>query len=259
MRWSTKIAVVAVLGLLSLPTAYTFQQSPVVSGHSTYTNMDGMDPCLAGIVGVVRLRVMWFNDQVLFERAASDGASYVYAIQSGSPDPREQTLVPTGQEYPFTDPNGQDWDVKEYTFELGPSASAGGGGTGGVSTGPNGTTVTPPTAPSETTNTTTGQFYAWVVQTGPTLQDNAATGKPYNFVDLVDTCKFTGQGMDVYHNTTGNGNWTSSWSNDTTQNQHLPSDGNMTATAWSVDLYVGKEPKVAAIQQGNPDFLGVPQ
>lgn len=226
MRWTGPAAILAVVGLMLVPTAYTFSQQPVLAGHTTYTSMDGLDPCIAGVVGVVRLRVMWFNDQVLFERAAGDGAAFIYALQSGAPDPRDKVLVPTGDSFEFDDPNGVAWKVTEYNF------------TGVTATWFPGTSV-PPDPDARAVS-----YYAWVVQTGPTVNDDAATGRPYNFVDLVDTCKFTSPGADVHHARSG-GNWTSDWGNDTTEDHHLASDPDHRHERFSVDLYVGEKPRTA--------------
>lgn len=244
MRWTGKLAAVCTLALLALPTAYTFQQQEVVTGHTTYASMDGLDPCVAGIAGIVRLRVMWFNDQVLFERAPTDGGAWVYAVEGGAPDPREALLRPTGEAFEFTDPNGMTWVVREYTYPGEPVEVSQGNVTVNRSPSASGTTVdggnytvTPPSASPGPG----GSWYAWVVQTGPVVEDFAATGRPYNFVDLVDTCKFTSPSSGVQHANSG-GNWSSSWPQDTTQGQHLADDPSHAHDRFSVDLYVGKAP-----------------
>jgi len=220
MRWTGKLAVVGLVALMTFPTAYTLQQDSVVTGHVTYAAMDGFDPCIAGIAGIVRLRVMWFNDQVLFERAADEG-SWVYATEAGAPDPRDQMLVPTGEKYEFVDPNNVDWAVTEYTF-TGVEAQ-----------------VYPPNEHHDIL-----QWGVWVVKTGPTVRDYAATGRSYNFVNLVDTCKFNAAGHALAHSHDGSGNWTSSEANDTTENQHLANDPDHAHESYQVNLYVGPEPQV---------------
>ncbi|MCA1814769.1 MAG: hypothetical protein LC624_12630, partial [Halobacteriales archaeon] len=81
-RW-WKVLVLALCAMLSLPAGASINQQPVVTGHTVYANMDGLDPCMAGVVGVVRMRVMWFNNQVLMERPADDGGNaYIYAIEA---------------------------------------------------------------------------------------------------------------------------------------------------------------------------------
>lgn len=262
MRWNGKLAVVALAALMALPTAWSVQQDPVVAGHTTYADMDGLDPCIAGIVGIVRLRVMWFNDQVLFERTAGDGSSHVFAVQGGAADPRDQLLRPTGQQFAFTDPNGMEWQVNEYTYNVAPASASTGNTTvtppsvqqngNGVSVDNGETHVEPPTVDSHET----GPWYTWVVQTGPTIEDFSATGRPYNFVNLVDTCKFSAPGQDVAHSNAGPGNWTSDWPEDTTEQQHFADEASHGHDRFSVDLYVGKAPKVEALANADPEYLG---
>lgn len=257
MRRRDVLAVIGTIALLLVPTAWTFSDEPVVAGHTTYADMDGLDPCIAGIVGIVRLRVMWFNDQVLFERSAQDGSSWVYAVQGGAPDPREAMLTPTGTEYPMTDPNGIEWVVKEYAYR---AATAAGVNAGEYEVEPTSSTpVVVEEEPSYHANTDGAEYHAWVVQTGPTIEDFSATGRPYNFVDLVDTCKFTedAAGTPVQHTSSG-GNWSSSWGNDTTEQAHFADDPTHGHDRFSVDLYVGKAPKVEFVYTQDPAYLGVP-
>lgn len=258
MRRRDVLAVIGIIALLMLPTAYTFSDRAVVTGHTTYANMDDLDPCIAGIVGIVRLRVMWFNDQVLFERSAQDGSSWVYAVQGDAPDPREAVLTPTGQEFPMTDPNGVEWVVREYAYRAAAIANVNAGEYEVEPTGSQPVEVEE--EPSYQTNTDTAQYHTWVVQTGPTVEDYAATGRPYNFVNLVDTCKFTtdAAGSPVQHTTSG-GNWSSTWGNDTTAQAHYPTDPTHGHDRFSVDLYVGQAPKVEFAYNQDPEYLGVPQ
>lgn len=254
MRWTGKLAVVGIAAILSVPAVLADHTAlPVVGSHTTYANMDGQDPCIAGIAGIVRMRVMWFNGQVLFERAAEEGSSWVYAIESGAPDPRDAPLQPTGQVFQFVDPNGVGWTVTEYNFTSGVNASVPSGG--GVSADP----LLPPdphVTPPDEGGAEVISHYVWVVQTGPTMSDLAATGRPYNFVNLVDTCKFTGSGSSISHDKDAGGNWTSSKPGDDTTDQHVATDGNHAHGAFNVDLYVGKAPKVLVPEGGD---LGVPQ
>lgn len=256
MSRTERIAVIGILALLAVPTAYSFQQQPVVAGHTTYADMDGLDPCIAGIVGIVRLRVMWFNDQVLFERAAGEG-NFVYALQSGAPDPRERPLAPTGNVYPMADPNGMDWEVHEYSFNLGPAGVVDGGN---YSVDPSsGQPVKVNETPSYNADGASRNWYVWVVETGPAVEDFAATGRPYNFVNLVDTCKFTTTGTGTQHSRDAGGNWTSDWSQDTTEAAHDAADGTHGHDRFDVDLYVGKAPRAHFANEQNPEYLGVPQ
>jgi len=257
-RW-WKVVVVGMCALLSLPAGASISQQPVVTGHTVYTNMDGLDPCFAGVVGVVRMRVMWFNNQVLMERAADDGGNaYIYAIEADAPDPRDQTLLPTGNVFKFTDPNGVDWVVNEYNFTLPPTAWADAGNYS-VDPGdghPLNVNETPGYALEQASSYTT-----WIVKLGPTNDDYAASGKPYNFVDLVNTCTFH-EGADhrVTH-TPDHGNWTSSDANDPSimdgtdpnLNGHEDADGTHEHNVYDISLYIGQAPKV---QQVHDDYLG---
>jgi hypothetical protein len=250
-RW-WKVLAVAMCALLSLPAGASISQQPVVTGHTVYTNMDGLDPCLAGVVGVVRMRVMWFNNQVLMERAADDGGNaYIYAIEADAPDPRDQTLLPTGNQFKFTDPNGVDWLVNEYNFTLPPTAWADAGnysldpGSGH----PLNVTDTPGYALEQARSFTT-----WIVKLGPTNDDYAATGKPYNFVDIVDTCKMQEQAdHQVTHTRGPDGNWTSSDPQDPTFDAHEDDDTTHTSNVYDISLYIGQAPQV---QQVHDDYLG---
>jgi hypothetical protein len=255
MRRSWKVGLLCALAVLSVPAGSAVQQQQAVAGHTVYGAMDGLDPCIAGIVGIVRTRVMWFNEQVLLETTPDDGSAYIYALQAGAPDPRDQLLTPTGRTYPFTDPNGLDWQVTEYNFTGGPDALAHGGAAGYH----NGSVVATPPTVDDAQNL--ASYYVWVVRIGPTQQDTAATGRPYNFVDLVDTCKFTDAHPErtVHHSRDGNGTWQSDWGNDTTQDGHLPTDGPHDHDVYDINLYVGEEPKLAPVAQAESQYLGVEQ
>jgi hypothetical protein len=217
--------------------------------------MGGLDPCLAGIVGIVRLRVVWFNGQTLFERSADDENNWIYAIEAGAPDPRDALLRPTGEVFGFTDPNGVDWNIVEYNFTAGPDAIV------HVEDGDvgyrNGSVVADPPEGSLNPEQEVYNFFTWVVRTGPVTEDYAATGKPYNFVDLVDTCKFalTPPARQVQHARDGSGNWTSDWSEDPTREDHDSGTADHGHEAYDIHLYIGTEPRLAPAG----DYLGVVQ
>lgn len=255
MRVRGKLAVLGLAALLSVPAVLTAQpfEMPVVTGHATYADMDGLDPCLAAVVGIVRARVLWFGGQVLFERTSPEGSGFVYAVQNRAPDPREQVLRPTGQVFTFTDPNGLSWQVSEYNFTNITQPEVDGGNYTVTPTQPPFVGVNDP--PGVAPGNASGPWYTWVVQVGPSIEDFAATGKPYNFVTLVDTCRFQEPALNVTHSEPSPGNWTSSWGNDTTQGQHSAGEGSHTHRSYDVDLYVGDAPRVVGSQ--DPEFLGV--
>jgi hypothetical protein len=249
-RW--KLVALGICALLSVPAGASVQQQPVVAGHSVYGDMDGLDPCIAGIVGVVRLRVMWFNNQVLFERTpdGSSSGSWIYGTQAGAPDPRVAALTPTGEVWSFTDPNGMDWSVAEYNFTAGPDALVHGGDVGYR----NGSVVATP--PQVEQNPEVRSYYVWVVRVGPTTY-GGYDGKDYNFVDLVDTCKFSIPEERAVQHANDTGTWTSDWTGDTTQGQHMAGDGTHAHDVYDINLWVGSEPVLAP--PADPDYLGVVQ
>lgn len=190
-RWSNsrKAAVAVALALfLWIPQGISQTQQPVVTGHSTFWNGEGYDPCLASIAGIVKTQVMWFNDMVLAERYGGAG-DYIYIAENGSDDPRpgrgHTFMWSDGTFYDFVDPNGAHWHVEESYYS-----------TVGVSDDL--TTVNLPSQNEEKT-------YVWSVQLSPTPIHDAFAGSPtsanyhdiYNFLSIVDTCKFRKTSSDL--------------------------------------------------------------
>ncbi|HEV8360306.1 MAG TPA: hypothetical protein VGR28_07630 [Candidatus Thermoplasmatota archaeon] len=252
MRWTGTLTAVAVVALLALPTALSVQEQSAVSGHVSYSDMGGMDPCLAGIAGIVRSQVLWFGGQVLFERTASGDNQFIYAVENGAPDPRELPLIRTGEVYEFPDLNDDThtWSVVEYEYHVPP-------GVDDAQYHPPPTEEQPIVGevPSGTPSATWTYdpdvaYYAWVVHLGPTLNDDIATGRPYNFVNVVDTCKMMNT-TDVDHNLTSEG-WSSSDPADDTYDAHPDGMGSHDHSGVLVDLYVGDTPWEAPSQQ-DPD------
>lgn len=186
-RWSArrKAALAAALALLlAAPMGVSEQTQPVVTGHSTFYDGAGFDPCLASIAGILRTQVMWFNDQVLAQRYGGKG-TYVYATENGSADPRVKTgvqganqfLFTDGVFYDFVDPNGVHWHVDEAYMA-------------GVHTGDLQTLDAPRVEQDRT--------YVWIVELSAFPVHDQFAGSPnspnyhdlYNFLVLVDTCKF---------------------------------------------------------------------
>ena len=235
--------------LLLIPSGISTTSAPLVTGHSTFYNGTGFDPCLASIVGVLRTDVRWFNDMVLVERYGGKG-TYVYIAENGSDDPREkQVLYSDGVSYDFTDPNGATWSVQELWY-------------------PKGTHVPGSEIPDTNDPNDFGsapvyhedqKYYVWVVELSaqpiydlyaPKDKNNPNYHTVYNFVALVDTCRFhrdsaannyngekyTGRNYD-YNVTHGNDTLTSEYG-------HKPTDGAHTHEAFLANVYVGKKPVV---------------
>src|SRR5438552_512595 len=187
-RWSNRrkaAAAVTLALLLWIPQGISQSTQPVVTGHSTFYNGQGYDPCLASIAGIVKTQVMWFNDMVLAERYGGAG-DYIYVAENGSRDPRPNLdgvtyLFSDGTFYDFVDPNGAHWHVDELYY-----AHVDGGAD--LNT-PKSSTV--PTIDEDKT-------YVWTVELSPTPIHDRFAGNPnganfhdiYNFLDMVDTCKF---------------------------------------------------------------------
>lgn len=237
------VAVAASL-LLAAPGVVSADSEWVVTGHTVFTNMSGFDPCLAAVAGVVRAQVLWFNDQVLLEHAvAGNNGRFIYAVQENAPDPRrpDVALIPSGTVYNFTDPNNERWTVNEYRYrvadpQLNPT-------TGNVK------------------HNATLDFHAWVVGIGNTTFD-MSLGTAYNFVDIVDICKFVEPGCNCAGPTTGNvtHNGTAEGPNDGNPQNGGVWDGNShnaskpgeqhtfphTHDTGKIDLYIGREPVVSS-------------
>ncbi|HWG90302.1 MAG TPA: hypothetical protein VNZ52_05565 [Candidatus Thermoplasmatota archaeon] len=220
----------------------------VVDGHVVFVNMAGYSECLTGIVGLARQKVMWFNDQVLLDSTSLTEGRYLYAVQHGAPDPVDEPLRRTGVYYNFVDPNGGLWNVTEYSYAVDVRQYEGQSGTFG-------------SGPAQLTLTTSGgasikNFHVWVVKIQAPMMDspennpwqNAGETNAhhwYNFVNIVDTCKFVSDGKnfgtktrDVTHtNQVANG-----FGHDLEEGLEA-SEGTHTHEAFKVDLYLGGVPQ----------------
>lgn len=192
--WSArrKAAAAALLALLlSVPMGISEQSQPVVTGHSTFYNGSGFDPCLASIAGILRTQVMWFNDQILAERYGGKG-TYIYVTENGSFDPRPSDrnwLYTEGVFYDFVDPNGVHWHVDEAFMIVSTD-------TGQIIKGD-------PAKPDDFgvgVKQAQDRQYVWVVELSAFPIHDQFAGNPnpsdpnyhdlYNFLAIVDTCKF---------------------------------------------------------------------
>lgn len=195
-HWSNrrKAAAAATLAfLLWFPTGLSEVNQPVVTGHSTFWNGKSFDPCMASIAGILQTEVRWFNDMVLARRYGGKG-TFIYITESGADDPRQdlsaesgkRALFSDGVAYDFVDPNGAVWHVDELYYG-----------------NPNGEPVKV-TDPLGNPKTETHPYaikdrtYVWVVELAAQPIYDQFAGSPsspyyhdvYNFVSLVDTCKF---------------------------------------------------------------------
>lgn len=242
-----KAALTAGLALLLwLPSGISTNTGPVVTGHSTFYNGSGFDPCLATIVGVMRTDVRWFNDMVLVERYGGRG-TFVYITENGAPDPREQaTLLSEGISYDFKDPNGAAWHVEEAFIE---------GAEGGYHASADGDVGG--------TMYKTDRTYVWIVELSaqpiydlyaPTNRNDPNYHTVYNFVSIVDTCRFhreeaTNYNGARYNQTTGklDFNITHDTNDPYYGTGHKPDDGNHTHEAYLANIYVGERPHIVPV------------
>ena len=249
-----KAALTASLAVLLLvPSGISTNASPLVTGHSTFYNGSGFDPCLASIVGVLRTDVRWFNDMVLVERYGGKG-TYVYISENGSKDPRdERFLYSDGTTYDFKDPTGAMWSVQDLWYHRSEHAPY-------VETGEvDGSDPNDP--PAATVYHPEDKVYVWVVELSaqpiydlyaPKDKSNPNYHTVYNFVALVDTCRFHRNPQDPSNNHNGakyngpNLDYNVTHGNDTLNDQygHKPEDGVHTHEAFLANIYVGKKPVV---------------
>lgn len=257
--WSNRrkaFAAATLAFLLWFPTGLSESTGPVVTGHSTYYKGKDFDPCLASIVGVMQTDVRWFNDMVLARRYGGKG-TFVYITEHGAPDPRSYDfLFSDGVTYDFVDPNGAAWHVEELY-----AAAAVGAKSPEVrnpqqaSSGQAGVSYDLQLARERT--------YVWVVELSAQPiydqfaqhlnRDDPNWHTVYNFVALVDTCRFS-RNEDTNYNGIQDGehqqqdhdfNVTHDENDAGYENGHKPEDGTHTHESFRADIYVGKRPVVA--------------
>jgi len=199
--------VAAATALLLAPTgavwgAATVEESTSVEQHTTFVEIvvdEGQqdEPGYGAVAGTVTCTpdnafdnaVLWFDDQVLFRKGKQGPASsclhaedetHVWLTEDDAPDPRgNPSLSPTGTVFEFTDPNGQEWTVTEYTYHVLSAARE------------EATTVH--AAGVEAGLEAEGdaravEFHTWVVEIGEDTYDPTIE-RDYNFVNVVDVDK----------------------------------------------------------------------
>lgn len=239
------LAAITVLAVF-VPSGISTSRTTVVTGHSTFFNGEEHDPCLASIVGIMRYKVMWFNDMVLVERYNGDG-SYLYVTENGTDDPRSEFLIGSGIFYDFVDPNGVEWHVDEAYWEE------------KVEVRPYvGVEPEDPTSLEVDHSEGTHRYYTWIVAVDKPHRDNFAGDDPhdfYNFVTLVNTCKFNARNRGLTY--LGN----ESHTNQTMPGGIGPRNGhekNTTAhdhESYKVALWVGGPPKIAPVGTETPNWV----
>lgn len=220
--------------LLWLPMGVSHGDATLLTGHSSFYDGDSFSPCLASLAGIMRHRVMWFNDQVLAETYGGKGA-FIYVTEQGARDPRDPNvkLFSDGVFYDFVDPNGAHWHVEElYMTKLHSEASQ---------------DIDPNVAPAKWVEYDVGveqnRTYVWTVELAARpIYDEFAGASPhtyYNFLTIVDTCKMhRGQSFDrVVNHTRAQGDINAN-------NGHRNDDEDHAHETFMVDIWVGKRPTV---------------
>lgn len=228
-RWSprTKASLAVALALLLwIPQGISTETTPMVTGHSVFYNGETYDQCLASIAGILRSRVMWFNDQVLVERYPGKG-NFVFVTEEGAPDPTQATyLVSEGIRFSFRDPNGADWVIHEAHYSVRPEQR------GHQNLDP----------PDVALGANINKTYVWYVELAETPILDQFPGEQfphsfYNFLVLVDTCKF-------HPHTRGP---IADHTNQTVLNDrygHPNYESGHTHESWGANIWVGKRPVV---------------
>lgn len=202
----------------------------MLTGHSTFYNGESYDPCLGSIAGIMRHRVMWFNDQVLVETYGGKG-TFIYVTEAQAPDPRGKQLRTDGVFYDFVDPNGAHWHVEEVYMPKTASIT--------INEDPVGNTQDP------LLQLDRDRWYVWIVELASRpIYDEFAGDDPhtyYNFLTLVDTCKMhrnenTTDGIEDHDLASGKLNDRNGHPNDSFEHTH---------ERWMVDIWVGKRPTIA--------------
>ncbi|HET6403333.1 MAG TPA: hypothetical protein VFH78_01695 [Candidatus Thermoplasmatota archaeon] len=225
---------VALALLLWAPSGVSHGDVAVVTGHSTFYDGDTFSPCLASIAGIMRHRVMWFNDQVLVETYGGAG-TFIYVTEQGAPDPRKASKLYTdGVFYDFVDPNGAHWHIEELYYDITDDVTV------------NATLDRDEPWQSEVRQVSVygKRTMVWVVELAPRpIFDEFAGADPhtyYNFLVLVDTCKIHSNDINTSYDGIANHNNESGLLND--KYGHQNGEDPHTHERYMMDLWVGKRP-----------------
>ncbi|HVL47503.1 MAG TPA: hypothetical protein VM889_03005 [Candidatus Thermoplasmatota archaeon] len=252
MDKQTKIVAVLLSALLlSVPAGISTDGGSIATGHTTYFDLSGFDPCLAGVTGIARMRIMWFNDQVLLDTTHFGPNRFVYIAESGAPDPRAHTLNKTGVVYTYKDPVHEHvWTTTEYQYFLTTEPDV------DLDTG--GTTVRGPSytdgkldageyGAGFNASAFVGPFYVYAteIRQDPLTNDpsvpNPDGSRAYNFVTLVDTCRFHAKPAGkVVHDASAT---------DENAYNHPVGTSDHEHETFLVDIWVGEKPREGGLTQ----------
>lgn len=232
----------------------------LTTGHTNFLDLDDEDTgCFAGLAGILMQRVLWFNGQELFSRAASGGDTWIYVTEhlnddyeidlggdKRSPgsydtetgikrnDPSRETLYDTGNTYAFEDRNKPEkvWEVREL-FAIREKLASG-----------------PDPAGTE-------KVYVWAVKVHDDAFRDPAIQRKYNFAMVIDTCKFHERSShsEVEH---GNGTHKDGDPAQDTRFGHDPNDppGDHTHMDRPADVWIGGPPDISPIPTGQVEGNG---
>lgn len=235
-RQKAGLAVLLALALWA-PTGLSHEDQTIVTGHSTFYNGDVYDKCLGSIAGIIKSKVRWFNDAILVERYSGKG-TFIFVTEAGAPDPRIRELRSEGVFYDFVDPNGAHWHIEESFMAEGIN------GDFFVNDDPLGNDK-----PLAEVHTATNRTYVWTVElSARPIYDDFAGSNPhtyYNFLTLVDTCKFHPYVPNDVESHSG------AVLND--DNGHANDDAAHEHQAWDVNLWVGTAPTIVPIGGASTD------
>ena len=235
------LAAAVMLALLGPVTADQHNYGEVVTtGHTTFLDASTtFNKCFAGIAGALMQRVTWFNGATLFSRMTDgSGETYMYAMEHFNTrgedgrdnetgvepfDPSKETLYETGQEYAFHDKNNPNlqWRVVEYYA---------------LKDGKDDAPLYSPTDGERMSHPGQEKVYVYVVRVGEAVYD-PEIDRDYNFVMVVDTCKFLHGGSSLHHEGEFQGDQKDP------QYQHNEEDGQHDHREFAVDLFVGGAPQ----------------
>lgn len=231
-------------------------QDQIITGHTqfleTSTQFSG---CFAGIAGLLMQRVTWFNGATLFTRADNGNGRWVYFTEHFEDndldgfddktgieikDPSKEKLFRTNQTYTFDDPDpdtSKKWEVREY-FALRREKVEG-------SVGENGQ--------AEIEGPAT-RVYVFAVKVAGQTYDAETISAEYNFVSVVDTCRFHGDetGTETHDNGRNNGS-----GDPIDQHKEInDDDGTHDHDVYSIDVWVGGAPDSLPVAQVPDDRNG---
>jgi len=236
----------------------------VVTGHTNWVDPSSTyNSCFAGIAGLLKNEVTWFNGQTLFSTDAGGAGTFIYFTESLQADdgeynestglkvkdPTQEKLVKTDNEYEVEDPSGADhtWVVREYFTTREKKGAEAGVGETDVDSG-------------EARQVEKVYVYVVQVHAPPIEDDRESVDKRYNFLGLVDTCKFNQDGEQKEHANDGTyGTEPSGQHNDDGTGSDESDQGtHHNHTAVGVDIWIGGVPDTLPgnDEQGVPDEGG---